>query len=143
MAGKVQVVFDCKDPESLSRFYADALHYKMQDPPEGYASWKDALKASGVPEEEWNSASAIVDPEGSGPRIYFQLMETPKLGKNRLHIDVNASDKRASEVERKKQVRSEVERIAKLGAIKQEEWDDRTGFWIVMLDPEGNEFCVQ
>ncbi len=143
MAGKVQVVFDCRDPANLSKFYAAALHYKMQNPPEGYTSWKDALKASGVPEDEWDDASAIVDPEDSGPRIYFQRMETPKLGKNRLHIDVNASDREANEEERKKQVRSEVERIAKLGAIKQEEWDDWTGFWIVMLDPEGNEFCVQ
>jgi hypothetical protein len=60
MARKLQVVFDCRDPEGLSKFYAEALHFKLQDPPEGYKSWEEALKAWGVPEEEWNSASAIV-----------------------------------------------------------------------------------
>jgi glyoxalase superfamily protein len=65
MARKVQIVFDCRDPASLSKFYAEALHYKVQDPPEGYRSWEEALKDWGVSEEEWNSASAIVDPEGA------------------------------------------------------------------------------
>jgi len=92
MATKTQVVFDCADPDRLARFWAEALHYKMQDPPAGFASWEAALRAWKVPEEEWNSASAIVDPEGRGPRIYFQRMDTPKPGKNRLHLDLNASN---------------------------------------------------
>jgi Glyoxalase-like domain len=53
MARKVQMVFDCRNPADLSKFYADALQYKLQEPPEGYKSWKEALKAWGVPEEEW------------------------------------------------------------------------------------------
>jgi hypothetical protein len=142
--GKIQVVFDAKDPDALARFYAEVLHYKLQDPPEGFKSWQDALKAWGVPESDWNSASAIVDPEERGPRIYFQQMDTPKLGKNRLHIDVNASSGMNIPLEeRKTQVRSEVERIIKLGATKQYELDDEREFCIVLSDPEGNEFCVQ
>lgn len=80
MAFKLQVVFDCKDPASLAKFYAEALHYKLQDPPEGYPSWEHWLKQQGIPEADWNSASAIVDPEGRGPRVYFQQMDTPQAG---------------------------------------------------------------
>jgi len=144
MSQKVQIVFDCHDPAGLSKFYAEALHYKLQGPPEGYKSWEEALKASGVPEEEWNSASAIVDPEGKGPRIYFQQMDTPKLGKNRIHLDLNASSGLKVPIQqRKEQIRIEVERLLKLGATKQREWEEQGEYWVVMLDPEGNEFCVQ
>src|SRR5688500_1647921 len=72
MATAIQVVFDCADPGRIAAFWAEALHYKLQDPPEGYASWPEFLTAIGVPEDEFNSASAVVDPEGRGPRIYFQ-----------------------------------------------------------------------
>jgi Glyoxalase-like domain len=142
---KLQVVFDCRDPASLSRFYAEALHYKLQDPPKGYSSWKDWLKEQGIPEAEWNSASAIVDPEGKGPRVYFQQMDTPKPGKNRLHIDINASEGlRIPLQDRKMQVNREVERLVSIGATKHHELDEGRGeFCVIMLDPEGNEFCVQ
>lgn len=92
MARKLQIIFDCHDPRGLSEFYTKALHYKLQDPPSGYESWQQALKDWGIPEDDWDSASAIVDPEGIGPRIYFQRMDTPKLAKNRVHIDMNTSE---------------------------------------------------
>jgi hypothetical protein len=144
----LQIVFDCKDPASLSQFYASALRYKLQDPPEGFGSWQEALQEWKIPESEWNSASAIVDPEGRGPRIYFQQMDTPKPGKNRLHIDINASEgSNAPYGERKDQVNKEVERILKLGAKKDHELEGGLGdsreYCVIMLDPEGNEFCVQ
>ena len=63
MATGVQVVIDCTDPARLAPFWATALGYKIQDPPAGFATWQDFLVAHGVPESEWNSASAIVDPE--------------------------------------------------------------------------------
>ncbi len=145
VALKLHVVFDCRDPASLSKFYAEALRYKLQDPPSGYPSWEAWLKGQGIPEAEWNSASAIVDPEGKGPRIYFQQMDTPKPGKNRLHIDINASGGlRVPLDERKRQVNQEVERLVGLGATKDHELDEGRGeYCVVMLDPEGNEFCVQ
>jgi len=140
----LQVVFDCQDPTGLSKFYAEALHYKLQDPPAGYASWEAFLKEKGIPEEEWNSASAIVDPEGKGPRIYFQQMDTPKLGKNRLHIDINASGgPRVPLDERKGQVNAEVKRLLNFGARKDHELEEMGEYCVIMLDPEGNEFCVQ
>jgi hypothetical protein len=69
MATGVQVVFDCADPDRLARFWAEALHYKIQDPPPGFDSWEAFLKAQDIPETDWNSASAVVDPDGVGPRI--------------------------------------------------------------------------
>lgn len=144
MAFSIQVVFDSRDPPSLSKFYAEALHYKVQDPPQGYASWEDFLKAQGIPEEEWDYASAIIDPEGKGPRVYFQQLDTPKLGKNRLHIDINASGGlRIPLAERRGQVNAEVARLQGLGATKHHELEEMGEYCVVMLDPEGNEFCVQ
>ncbi len=144
MALKAQIVYDCSDPDSLAKFYAEALHYKLQDPPEGFKSWEEALKAWNIPEEEWNAASAIIDPEGEGPRFYFQKMDTPKLGKNRLHIDIKASKgSQVSLEDRKEAVGTEVERLLKFGAKKQREWEEQGQYWVVMLDPDGNEFCVQ
>lgn len=145
MAFKLQIVFDCRNPDALARFCSSALHYKLQDPPSGYPSWGAFLKAQGVPEEEWGSASAIVDPEGEGPRVYFQQMDTPKLGKNRLHIDINASGGlRVPLDERRKQVNREVERLVGIGATKHHELDEGSGeYCVIMLDLEGNEFCVQ
>ena len=58
MTTKVQVVIDCADPAKLAPFWRDALRYKLQDPPAGFASWEDFLRANDVPESEWNSASA-------------------------------------------------------------------------------------
>jgi len=145
MATSVQIVFDCADPDRLGTFWAEALHYKAQDPPSGFSSWEAFLKAQGVPEEEWNTANAIVDPEKIGPRIYFQKMDTPKPTKNRMHLDLNISGGgRVPLDERVKRVTAEVERILLLGATKQRVWKEPDGeYWVVMLDPEGNEFCVQ
>lgn len=144
MAHGVQVAFDCADPKTLAEFYAAVLHYKMQDPPAGSGSWEEWLTSRGVPREEWNDVSAIVDPTGKGPRVFFQRMDTPKPGKNRLHVDVNASGGlKVPLAERRKQVDVEVARILGLGAAKQREFEEDEEYWVVMLDPEGNEFCVQ
>jgi glyoxalase superfamily protein len=150
-ATKTQVVFDTAYPDRLAHFWKEALHYKVQDPPAGFATWEAALKAWNVPEDEWNSTSAIVDPEGRGPRILFQQMDTPKPGKNRLHLDLNVSGGYAvSPKTRKSQVDKEVDRLLGLGATKQKVWDEPPRskgepgeYWVVLLDPEGNEFCVQ
>src|SRR2546421_4409385 len=120
MGTSTQFVLDTVDPDRLARFWAEALHYKLQDPPTGFASWPAWLKAQGIPESEWNSASAIVDPDGHGPRIYFQQMDTPKLGKNRLHLDLNASGGPAGPIEaRKTQGNKEGEPLLRPAASKQ------------------------
>jgi len=145
MALGIQIVYDCANPQKLSEFYAAVLGYELQDPPEGFATWESFLKSIGVPEEEWNDGSAIVDPDGKGPRIYFQRMDTPKPAKNRLHLDVNVSGGRKTlEDERRRRIDVEVARILRLdlGASTLSVSDDENWYFVTMLDPEGNEFDV-
>ena len=144
MVTKVQVVIDCADPAQLAGFWAEALGYKVQDPPDGFDSWPAFLTSVGVPESEWNSASAVVDPDGAGPRIFLQRVPEPKAGKNRLHLDLNVGGGQAVPIEQRKgRLADEVERLSKLGASLVEKREQRGEFWIVMRDPEGNEFCIQ
>ncbi|MGH3096466.1 MAG: VOC family protein [Streptosporangiales bacterium] len=91
MARDVQVTFDCADPAGLAAFWAEALAYQLQDPPEGFESWEEALDAMRVPPESRNDASAVVDPEGSGPRLFFQRVPERKQVKNRAHLDVRTA----------------------------------------------------
>ncbi len=152
MATAIQVVFDAADPNRLARFWAEALHYVVQPPPAGYTSWDAFLEATHVPREDWNAASAIVDPDGRGPRVFFQQIDTPKPAKNRLHLDLNVGGGGKVPLEqRKAKVDAEVLRLLRLGATcltpweeqRLEPWEARDEYWVVMADPEGNEFCVQ
>jgi hypothetical protein len=144
MATRVQVVFDCADPDRLARFWAEALGYKVQDPPEGYDSWETFLREMGVPEEMMDSASAVVDPDGAGPRIYFQRVPEGKVVKNRVHLDLNVSGGPGVALEaRKEQVDAEVQRLVRAGATRQREMAELGEYCVVMQDPEANEFCVQ
>jgi Glyoxalase-like domain len=144
MAIPIQVTFDCADPGRLAPFWAAVLGYKLQDPPEGYDSWPAFLAAIGVPEEQWNRASAIVDPEGRGPRIYFQQVPESKLVKNRVHLDVNVGGGLTTALnERRARVDAAVERLCALGATQLRPIEEHGEYWVVMQDPEGNEFCLQ
>ena len=143
MAVTPQVTFDCADPASLGEFWAAALGYVVQPPPEGFASWPEALTAWGVPEEDFNKANAIVDPDGVGPRIFFQQVPEAKAGKNRLHLDVPASDGVGTPVKRKSaQCQAKADELVAIGAVVVGTVEEMGSGWIVMQDPEGNEFCV-
>ena len=143
MATGVQIVFDCADPDKLATFWAAALHYKKQDPPAGFASWPDFLKAQGIPESRWNSASAVVDPDGVGPRLYFQQVPEGKVVKNRVHLDLNIGGPRTDPAgERRSRIDAEVERLVPLGARKGRAIEELGGYFVNMFDPEGNEFDV-
>jgi hypothetical protein len=141
----IQLVFDTADPEAQAQFWAEALRYKLQDPPSGFDTWEAFLTAQGVPEEEWNSASAITDPDGNGPRIYFQKVPEGKTAKNRLHMDLNVGGGRSVPIEeRRKRVDAEAARLKALGATDERGAIDKDGeYWVRMNDPEGNEFCLQ
>ena len=144
MATSIQVVMDCADPDRLATFWAATLHYKKQDPPDGYATWEEFLAAQGVPEERWNAASAVVDPDGVGPRIYFQQVPEPKIVKNRVHLDVNVGGGKGTPPDQwRTRVDAEVERLAGIGATKLRAMEEHGEYWVVMQDPEGNEFCLQ
>jgi catechol 2,3-dioxygenase-like lactoylglutathione lyase family enzyme len=144
MATTFQVTFDCADPDALARFWAQVLGYRFPDPPDGAASWEDWLRSMGIPESEWNSASAIEDPDGVRPRLFFQRVPEGKVAKNRMHLDVNAGGGHGTPVEeRERRVLAEAERLTGLGASQVGPKRERGEFWVVMRDPEGNEFCLQ
>lgn len=140
----IQVVIDAHDPASLSAFWAAALAdrgYAVPAPPGDFADWPAFLAAHGVPEQRWNDASAI---EAQGhPRIFFQRVEEPRAGKNRVHVDLLAGGGPAVPLdEQRERVALEVARLEGLGATRVEDHADLGVHWCVMRDPEGNEFCV-
>jgi hypothetical protein len=140
-ARTVQVTFDCADPQAQADFWREVLHYADPPPPPGFDSW-DAFRES-LPEHLRNSRSAIVDPEGVGPRLFFQQVPEGKTAKNRVHLDVRAAPG-LSGAEREEALGAECERVVALGATVHErlEADDFNDLCIVMNDPEGNEFCL-
>jgi hypothetical protein len=143
MSTGIQVTFDCADPAALSKFWAETLHYQLQPPPEGFDSWEAALESWGVPKEDYNSASAVIDPDGKGPRLFFQRVPEPKAVKNRVHLDLHVSaGPGAPPEERKAAIDPEAERLIELGAERVEARQERDEYFVVMRDPEGNEFCV-
>jgi glyoxalase superfamily protein len=144
MATRMQIVLDCADPGRMTVFWAQALGYREQEPPAGFDSWEDFLRANNVPESEWNSAGAVVDPDGVGPRIYFQRVPEPKTVKNRMHVDLNVGGPHGTPDDvRRARIADEVARLEGLGATRLREVDEPLGYCWVMRDPEGNEFCVQ
>jgi hypothetical protein len=144
MGPTFQVTFDCADPRRLMAFWSEALGYHVPAPPDGHESWDAWLAANGVPEDQWNSKGAIEDPDGVRPRIFFQRVPEPKAAKNRVHLDVNVGGGReVSSEERVARVHADVARLEALGATKVREAEQLGDFWIVMLDPECNEFCLQ
>jgi glyoxalase superfamily protein len=152
MSRHIQVTFDAHDPRALSSFWRDVLGYVHPAPPgfdlpEGadpLAAWDRFLEQVGVPEDKRNSASAIEDPDGEGPRLFFQQVPEDKVVKNRVHLDVRAAPGLHGE-ERMAALERECDRLLALGAarLRRHEPDPPMSFgFIVMADPEGNEFCL-
>jgi hypothetical protein len=148
MSTPFQIVIDCRDPELLARFWAAALGYVLEPPPEGFATWDDWRRDIGLPGEYLGmDADSIIDPSGGGPRFWFRADEAAKVVKNRLHIDIRASGSRSLPLEtRKQQVDAEAQRLAGLGATVAGPLggdDDGLDHYAVgMKDPEGNEFDI-
>jgi catechol 2,3-dioxygenase-like lactoylglutathione lyase family enzyme len=143
MSFAIQVTFDCADPAALSRFWNEVLGYRLDSPPPPYESWDEALEAFGVPEENRNDASACVDPDGQGPRLFFQKVPEGKSAKNRVHVDVRAAPGLRGE-DRMAALEERCEALLALGAtrVARHEADAMGLGHIVMQDPEGNEFCL-
>ena len=146
MATQIQVTIDCADPGRLARFWADALGYRLEEPPDGFASWQDYWVSRGLPPEEVEDGyDSIVDPDGVRPRIWFQPVPEPKVVKNRVHLDLGVSGGRQVPLPtRRRRARAEAERLVAAGATRlrvlSEEAVDH--YAVVMADPEGNEFCL-
>ncbi|SCF31825.1 Glyoxalase-like domain-containing protein [Micromonospora viridifaciens] len=144
MPRDVQITFDCADPAGLAAFWAEALGYQLQGPPEGFESWGQALAAMGLPPESHNDASAVVDPAGSGPRLFFQRVPEGKQAKNRMHLDVRAAPGLSGDA-RMAALEAEAERLVSHGATRLRRHEPAPPLGaghIVMTDPEGNEFCL-
>jgi hypothetical protein len=107
-----ELIVDCANPDRLAQFWCAVLGWQRRDG-EG-----DEIEISG--------------PEGSGPTLLFIRVPEPKTVKNRLHIDVNPVGCEQAE---------EVERILALGA-RHVDIGQGEQTWVVLADPEGNEFCV-
>ena len=136
-----QVTFDCADPERVGRFWCEVLGYVLPPPPEGFASWNDFERT--LPEEYHGSAFACIDPDGVGPRLYFQRVPEGKVVKNRVHLDVRVGTGLVGD-ERLATLQAESDRLTALGATEQNvlRADGIDESCIVMQDVEGNEFCL-
>jgi Glyoxalase-like domain len=139
MAKGIQVTFDAADPHALARWWADMLGYQVEDShdrvarllSDGLVSEDEVIRADG--RLFLAGAVAARDPEGLGPRLFFQRVPEGKTAKNRVHIDVTVD---------KDLLDSEVERLCAAGAALAW-WNTYPGHRAaVMRDPEGNEFCL-
>lgn len=152
MSRGFQVTFDAHDPRALSSFWREVLGYVHPAPPgadlpagaDPLAAWDEFLARIGVPEEQRNTRSALEDPDGRGPRLFFQQVPEGKAAKNRVHLDVRVAPGLQGE-ERMAALEAECARLVAMGATRLRRFEPEpplsTGF-IVMNDPEGNEFCL-
>ncbi|MED7955367.1 VOC family protein [Kitasatospora sp. NPDC058201] len=143
-----KLVIDCADPHRQAAFWAAALDYTVED----HSALIDRLLAAGAAGPDlvtevggrhaWRTLAAVRHPEdphdpatdtGLGRRLLFQQVPEPKQGKNRLHLDVHPEPGTRDDA---------VERLRALGATVLTRVDEPAGSWVVMQDPEGNEFCV-
>jgi predicted enzyme related to lactoylglutathione lyase len=113
MTAQLGLVLDCADPERLAQFWSEAIGYTT-------------LGGAG-------SYMLLVDEAGLQPKLLLQRVAEPKAGKNRMHFDIETPT-----------VDQEVSRLDALGArrVGTDAIEEHGTRWVVMADPEGNEFCV-
>ena len=111
MANRITALaIDCADPVSLAEFWTQVLGWQVSDRAEGIVSI------------------------GDGPfTVDLVAVPEPKQSKNRLHLDVNPTDRDQD---------AELERLLALGATKVDVGQPADASWHVLADPEGNEFCL-
>ena len=108
------VTIDCNDPDALATFWSAVLGTAIVEPGPDRPGWRR------------------LQPFGAGPRLNFQPVDEPKVGKARLHLDVLVDD-----------IDAAVERIVALGGADTGTREELPrGRIAVMRDPGGNEFCV-
>ncbi|MFC7896920.1 VOC family protein [Streptomyces sp. NPDC057381] len=117
-----ELTVDCRDPERLAAFWCEVLDFKVIDRGEGkveIGSW--------VPTVEEVRARQMP------PTLQFIQVPEGRSVKNRLHLDVSPIDGGTDD---------EVARLLALGASRADVGQGPGRNWVVMADPEGNEFCV-
>lgn len=143
-APAIGLTFDCGDAAAQARFWALALGYAEAPPPAGWDTWAAFFVDHQVPPDEWGDGAAICDPGGVRPTITFLQVPEPKRAKNRLHLDLKVSGGRhVDAAERTRRIDAKVaELVAAAGSEHERYVVDGWLDHVVMLDPEGNEFCV-
>ncbi len=117
---------DAADPHRIAAFWAVALGYVTEpgyDDPDG---------------------ASLVDPDGAGPAISFLRVPEGKAAKNRMHIDIRVAGEPPWDLAAREQlIRAKAAALVDAGAttVREESYGEHLGH-IVMVDPEGNEFCV-
>jgi predicted enzyme related to lactoylglutathione lyase len=113
MAATIGLVLDCTNPDALARFWSEALGYTT---------------LGGV-----GSFVMLVDADGVHPKLLLQAVPEAKTAKNRMHLDIETPH-----------VEAEVARLESIGAHRVEATvrSEHGTNWVIMADPEGNEFCV-
>lgn len=111
---RLDLVLDCEDAEQLTDFWRDALGYRVFFSGEAFAVL--------VPDDDANASPLVL-----------QQVPEPKVGKNRMHLDIVADD-----------IEPEITRLETLGARRLHDGIQSIGEtqWVTLADPEGNEFCV-
>ena len=141
-----QLTIDCHDPARLAPFWAQALGYLQVPPAEPDTTWWELYRHRLGDDAEFDDR--IFDPEGLRPPIWFQEVPESKSGKNRLHLDLypTGRDRSLTFARRVEIVDAKVAELVELGAtIQRTTRDDDPGdpsYFVVLQDPEGNEFCV-
>jgi len=144
-----KICVDAADPHRLAAFWAEAMDYTVED----HSKLIEGLLAQGIITEDlltevdghraWKTVAAIRNPDdpfdevsdaGKGMRLLFQVVPEPKTAKNRMHLDLHVGvDK----------IDAEAARLEALGGTRlSDRFRENGAEWIVMGDPEGNEFCV-
>ncbi|MFE7130570.1 VOC family protein [Streptomyces sp. NPDC057638] len=125
MASKfTELAIDCADPHGLARFWCSVLGYEVREVYEG---------------EGFITIGSPLVPEGRErrgpvpPTLTFARVPEGKAVKNRIHLDISPTDREQGD---------EVRRLLGLGARHADVGQDEGSDWVVLVDPEGNEFCV-
>jgi hypothetical protein len=110
------ITFDCADPRALARFWGQVTGWPViEEPSPGFEESAVGMAGEGC------------------PRLYFVRVPEGKTTKNRMHLDVMPADRTQDE---------EITRLTGLGARIVSDRRPEFG-WVVLADPEGNEFCVE
>ena len=106
------VVIDCNDFPRMAAFWQQALRYEPREPAD----------------DDW---VVLRDPDGQGVNVSLQRVPEPRVGKNRLHLDLYTDDPHG-----------EVARLLSIGASRHPREPGTDEDFVVLADPEGNLFCV-
>lgn len=143
-----KLVIDAGDPHAQADFWAAALRYQAEDNSALVERLLSLGALSGEATVEYHGRPAFrdliavrhpddpYDPKtgtGLGRRLLFQRVPETKTVKNRLHLDLHTGEGLRAD---------EVARLEALGARVLREVKEPSGAWVLMADPEGNEFCV-